>query len=325
MEIAGKSVLVTGGAGFIGSHLIERLLSYDCVVSCLDNFNDFYDPAIKRRNISRLLQEGHFFLEEGDIRDCNLLDSVFERHYDVVVHLAAMAGVRPSIKDPQLYNKVNIIGTTNLLERCRLSRIPKFIFGSSSSVYGVNQKVPFSEENNVVQTISPYAATKLAGEAICHTYHHLYGISVASLRFFTVYGPRQRPEMAIHKFMRLIHSDQEVPMYGDGNSCRDYTYIDDIIDGTISAIGLDCGYEVINLGGSRTVTLIDLIRLIEQALGEKAIIKHLPDQPGDVPITYADISKAGRLLGYRPNYPLEKGLGNMAEWFNRQKFNSTPE
>jgi len=315
MNLAEKHILVTGGAGFIGSHLSQKLLSHGAKVTVIDNFNDFYDPAIKRANTRSLQDNVNFTLCEGDIRDCDFLNDVFQHPVDIIVHLAAMAGVRPSIKDPRLYNDVNIVGTTNLLEFCRKKDIQKFIFGSSSSVYGVNSKVPFSESDNVSKTISPYAATKLAGEAICHTYHHLYGIAVAALRFFTVYGPRQRPEMAFHKFMRLIHHGEQVPMYGDGSSRRDYTYVADIVDGIISAIGFDCDYEIFNLGNSRTVALSELIRKIEQAIGRKARILQMPDQPGDVPVTYADISKAEKLLGYHPNYPLEKGLANMAEWF----------
>lgn len=315
MNFSDKSILVTGGAGFIGSHLCAKLISLGAKISVIDNFNDFYDPEIKRRNIQSLLSSGNFGLKEGDIRDSDFLDTVFTDHFDAVVHLAAMAGVRPSIQDPQLYNDVNIVGTTHLLEQCRRKDIKKFVFGSSSSVYGINSKVPFSEDDNISRTISPYAATKLAGEAICHTYHHLYGLSIVCLRFFTVYGPRQRPEMAIHKFMRLIHSGEAVPMFGDGGSRRDYTYVADIVDGIAGSIEFECDYEIFNLGGSRTVTLSELIEKIEQAIGTKASIRRLPDQPGDVPVTYADISKAAKLLGYHPNYPLEKGLTNMADWF----------
>ena len=270
MELSGKQVLVTGGAGFIGSHLSRRLIDLGCAVTCVDNFNTFYDPAIKRKNVEELAACGNFVLEEGDIRDRAFLNVVFQRPFDVVIHLAAMTGVRPSIEDPLLYTDVNITGTTILLELCREKKIEKFIFGSSSSVYGVNSKVPFSEDDNVTQTISPYAATKLAGEAICHTYHHLYGISIVSLRFFTVYGPGQRPEMAIHKFMRLIHEGAELPMFGDGSSQRDYTYVADIVDGIISSMQFQCGYEVFNLGNSRTVKLIELINLIENAIGKKS-------------------------------------------------------
>ena len=315
MNFSEKSIVVTGGAGFIGSHLCTKLISLGAKITVIDNFNDFYDPEIKRRNIQPLLNSDNFVLKEGDIRDSEFLETVFNSHFDVVVHLAAMAGVRPSIQDPQLYNDVNIVGTTNLLEQCYRKEIEKFVFGSSSSVYGINSKVPFSEDDNISRTISPYAATKLAGEAICHTYHHLYGLSIVSLRFFTVYGPRQRPEMAIHKFMRLIHNGEQVPMFGDGASRRDYTYVADIVDGIVGSIELKCGYEIFNLGNSRTITLSELIEKIEQAIGTKALIEQFPDQPGDVPITYADISKSTKLLGYHPNYPLEKGLANMADWF----------
>ncbi len=316
MNSSKTKILITGGAGFIGSHLVERLLKMGEEVVCLDNFNDFYDPQIKRNNIRVSLENPRFNLAEGDIRDLDFLDNLFGTHrFDMVIHLAAMAGVRPSIEQPQLYNEVNVMGTTNLLEQCKLKSIKKFIFGSSSSVYGINSKVPFSEEDRVEQAISPYGATKLAGEVICHTYHHLYGISVVSLRFFTVYGPRQRPEMAIHKFIRLISSGEEVPMYGDGSSCRDYTYVDDIIDGIVASVSLDCRFEIINLGNSRTIKLKDLISLMEKQLGKRAKIKPLPNQPGDVPITYADISKARRLLNYHPNFPIEKGLAKMVDWY----------
>ena len=310
-----ERVFVTGGAGFIGSHLCESLLSQGREIRVLDNFNDFYDPAIKRQNAAELAQHDSFALLEGDIRDKAFLDTVFAKDIDVVVHLAAMAGVRPSIQDPQLYNDVNIIGTTNLLECCKERGINRFVFGSSSSVYGVNSKVPFSEADNIAKTISPYAATKLANEAMCYTYHHLYGMSIAALRFFTVYGPRQRPEMAIHKFMRLIYEGQELEMYGDGTSQRDYTYVADIVQGIVSSMKLDCGFEVFNLGNSRTITLKELIEKIQEAIGKKANIKTVPDQPGDVPITYADITKSKDMLGYQPDYPLERGLKNMAEWF----------
>lgn len=313
-------VLVTGGAGFIGSHLMERLLREGHRVTCLDNFNPFYDPRIKRRNIEPLRSDSGFRLVEGDIRDSAGLSSLFgDRQIDVVVHLAAMAGVRPSVEDPQLYNDVNILGTTNLLEHCRQAGLRKVVFGSSSSVYGLNETVPFCEEAAVGRTASPYGATKLAGEAICHTYHHLYGIPIVCLRFFTVYGPRQRPEMATHKFIRLIHAGQEVPLYGDGTSRRDYTYVDDIVEGVTASIDCPGGFEIVNLGGSKTTTLLELIRLVENCLGTKATVKLLPPQMGDVPITYANVKKAKTLLGYEPSVSVEDGIERTVRWFLGQR------
>lgn len=314
------SVLITGGAGFIGSHLVERLLGLGRRVVVVDNFCSFYDPAIKRRNVAAVEGQSGFTLCEGDIRDAAFLDEVFGAHgFGCVVHLAAMAGVRPSIEQPRLYSEVNVDGTLNVLECCRHRGArapgrPRLVFGSSSSVYGTNTKVPFSEADRVERAVSPYAATKLAGEVLCHTYHHLYGFPVVCLRFFTVYGPRQRPEMAIAKFIRLIDSGEAVPMFGDGTSQRDYTYCDDIVDGICGAMGLGAGFEIINLGNSRTVELRELIGLIEAALGTRARIEALPPQPGDVPITYADISKAARLLGYSPNFPIELGIERAVAW-----------
>ena len=318
MESMGQasSVLVTGGAGFIGSHLVERLLGTGRRVVVVDNFCDFYDPAIKRRNVELVSADANYTLREGDIRDQAFMEDVFAAgRFDCVVHLAAMAGVRPSIEQPRLYSDVNVNGTLNVLECCRLSGRPRLVFASSSSVYGVNTKVPFSEDDRVERAVSPYAATKLANEVMCHTYHHLYGFPVVCLRFFTVYGPRQRPEMAIAKFIRLIHAGDEVPMFGDGTTRRDYTYCDDIVDGIVASMSLDSGYEIINLGNSRTVELRELIGLIASALGNKARIKRLPLQPGDVPITYADICKARRLLGYDPNYPIERGIERAVSWY----------
>jgi len=320
------NVLVTGGAGFIGSHLCERLLERGDTVVCIDDFNDYYDPRIKRRNLAKCLVRASFRLIEGDILDEKTLDRAFgEVDCDVVVHLAARAGVRPSIQQPVLYEKVNVHGTTLLLEQVRKRGIRKFVFASTSSVYGANKKVPFAEEDRVDNPISPYAATKKSCELICHTYHHLFGIDIACLRFFTVYGPRQRPDMAIHKFTRLIDTGQPVPMFGDGSSRRDYTYVDDIMQGVLNAIDQCEGYEIFNLGESRTVALIDLIRLIEEYLGKEAKIKRLPEQPGDVPITYADITKARQKLGYNPRFPLEEGLRRFVEWYQREKTYIYPE
>lgn len=313
-------VLITGGAGFIGSHLCERLLGEGREVVCLDNFNDFYDPAVKRDNVEPLTGNDRFHLFEGDIRDAGLLERLFrEQNPDAVVHLAAMAGVRPSLEDPVLYADVNVVGTSVLLDAVRRFPVGNFLFASSSSVYCSQEKVPFSETDQVNRPISPYAATKVAGEHICYTYHHLFGIPVTCLRFFTVYGPRQRPEMAIHQFASLIRAGEEVPVFGSGSSRRDYTYIDDIIDGIMLSLSRPFGYEIFNLGESRTVELNEVVSLLEDALGARAQIVQLPDQPGDVPITYADISRAREKLGYNPSVDIETGIDCFIQWFLGEK------
>jgi UDP-glucuronate 4-epimerase len=306
--------LITGAAGFIGSHLCEQLLADGWTVVGVDNFDDFYDPQVKRRNISDCLKNENFQLIEADIRDRDAMDRAIRAGVDVIVHLAARAGVRPSIAQPVLYADVNINGTLNLLEAAKKYEIKKFIFASSSSVYGNNEKVPFSEEDNVDYPISPYAATKKAGELICHTYHHLYGISITCLRFFTVYGPRQRPDLAIHKFARLIEENKTIPVYGDGSMMRDFTYIDDIIDGTVGAIENCNGYNIYNLGESQPISVNDLIVEIEKALGKKAVRQYEPPQPGDVERTYADVTKAAGELGYHPSTPIPAGLANFVAW-----------
>ncbi len=314
-------ILVTGGAGFIGSHLVDRLLDGgDARVTVVDNFSDFYDPAIKRANIAPYLATENFELVEADITDSRVMEDLFSRSkFDCVVHLAARAGVRPSLEAPLAYETTNVRGTFNLLEAARRTEVPRFIFGSSSSVYGVNSRVPFSEDDPVASPISPYAVTKIAGEAACHTYSHLYGLRIVCLRLFTVYGARQRPDLAIHKFARLISKGLPIPMFGDGTTRRDYTYIDDIIAGLIAAMKYDdSSFEVINLGESRTVELRWLVELIEQALGKRAIIDHQPQQPGDVPVTFADVSKARRLLGYEPATQIEDGIQKFVEWFQKQ-------
>ena len=310
-------VLITGAAGFIGSHLCERLLGDGCAVGGVDNFDDFYDPQIKHRNISGCLKEKNFHLIEADIRDHKAMDRAIGAGVDVIVHLAARAGVRPSIAQPVLYADVNINGTMVLLEAAKKYDIDKFIFASSSSVYGNNEKVPFSEEDNVDFPISPYAATKKAGELICHTYHHLCGISITCLRFFTVYGPRQRPDLAIHKFARLIEENKPVPVFGDGSMMRDFTYIDDIIDGTVAAIEKCDGYNVYNLGESQPIAVNDLIAEIENALGRKAVKEYCPLQPGDVERTYADVTKAAKDLGYKPSTPIQAGLAKFTTWLRQ--------
>jgi UDP-glucuronate 4-epimerase len=307
-------VLVTGAAGFIGSHLCERLLGDGWQVLGVDNFDDFYDPQIKRSNIAGCLENENFELVEGDIRDRDAMDEMVGKDIDIIVHLAARVGVRPSIAQPLLYADVNINGTAVLLEAAKEQGISKFIFASSSSVYGNNEKVPFSEEDNVDFPISPYAATKKAGELICHTYHHLYGISVTCLRFFTVYGPRQRPDLAIHKFAGLIEQGKAISVYGDGTMSRDFTYIDDIIDGAVAAMEKCAGFNIYNLGESRPITVNDLVAEIEKALGKKAIKEHVPPQPGDVERTYADVTKAVSELGYNPKTKIEDGLAKFVTW-----------
>lgn len=312
------NILITGGAGFIGSHLVERLLSEgQWNVTVVDDFNDFYQPAIKRNNVSSFENNPQFRLYEADIRDPKSLTTIFqETDFSCIVHLAARAGVRPSLSEPRLYVETNINGTMNLLELAREHKVKQFVFGSSSSVYGENQKVPFAEDDPIFRPISPYAATKAAGELLCHTYSHLHGLRTVCLRFFTVYGARQRPDLAIHKFARLISEGKPIPVFGDGTTRRDYTYIDDIISGVRAAIDYsETDYEVINLGESRTVELRELISLLEHELGAKAEIDRQPLQPGDVPQTYADISKARQLLGYDPQTQIEQGMKRFVAWF----------
>lgn len=311
-----QTFFVTGGAGFIGSHLCEALLVQGHSVVCFDNFNDYYDPQIKRQNIKWLTGKENFTLIEGDFLDLGLLRQLFQnQRIDVIVHLGARAGVRPSLKNPLLYQQVNVQGTNYLLEIAKEFETSKFIFASSSSVYGENKKVPFSEDDFVDHPISPYAATKKAGELICYTYHHLYNIPVTCLRFFTVYGPRQRPDMAIHKFTNSIYHGEKITRYGDGDSRRDYTYISDIIDGICKSIEYCKSYHIYNLGESKTIELKRLIEIISNCLGKKADIQVLPIQPGDVPITYADISKARNEIGYDPKVDIVTGVENFVKWY----------
>ena len=315
-----KNILITGGAGFIGSHLIDYLCARaGHQITVVDNFSDFYSPEIKRANIACHVGRNGFSLIEADIADAWAMDELFARgRFDTVVHLAARAGVRPSLDDPLAYEQTNVRGTYALLEASRRHGVERFIFGSSSSVYGINSRVPFSEDDPIAQPVSPYAATKIAGEAACHAYSHLYGMRVVCLRFFTVYGARQRPDLAIHKFARLIAAGRPVPLFGDGSSRRDYTYVDDIISGVAAAMHYDASpFEVINLGESQTVELRQLIALLEAALGKRAVINWLPPQPGDVPVTYANIEKARRLLGYDPQTKVEKGIEKFAGWFQQ--------
>ncbi|WP_066633714.1 GDP-mannose 4,6-dehydratase [Desulfolucanica intricata] len=323
-----KTILVTGGAGFIGSHLCKALLHKNQKVIIIDNFNDFYDPGIKKNNIVEIkkmmgsngIDSDNLQVVEGDIRDQENLDKLFiEYKINLIVHLAAMAGVRPSIKNPLVYNDVNIRGTLNLLEMCKKYEVDKFVYASSSSVYGNNEKVPFAESDNVDYPISPYAATKKAGELLCHTYHYLYDIDAACLRFFTVYGPGQRPDLAIHKFTKLIINEQELPFYGDGSTERDYTYIDDIIDGVTKTIDwIQAGkgrYDIFNLGESNTVSLKRMVETLEKVIGKKAKLNILPVQPGDVNRTFADISKSKKVLGYNPTMDFEDGIEKFVAWY----------
>ena len=313
-----RRILITGGAGFIGSHLVDTILAEGgSHVTVVDDLNDFYPPEIMRANLEAAKRNPDFVFEELDIRDAEKLRGVFDRGaFDCIVHLAARAGVRPSLCHPKLYSETNINGTLNLLELARDFEIKQFVFGSSSSVYGVNSKVPFSEEDRINQPISPYASTKAAGELLCHTYSHLLDIRTVCLRFFTVYGARQRPDLAIHKFTKLITEGKPIQIFGDGTSCRDYTYIDDIIQGVRAAIDYDGAmHEVFNLGESETTELRRLVELIEENLGMKAMIDRQPMQPGDVPITFADISKAKELLGYSPKTKIEAGIPKFVEWF----------
>ena len=310
------SILVTGAAGFIGSHLCEALLERGDRVVGLDNFNDFYDPAIKRANLAGPLARPGFALVEGDIRDAAAVARVFREHAPTsVVHLAAMAGVRPSLQDPALYHDVNCTGTAVVLQAARAAGVGRFVFGSSSSVYGGNPKVPFHEDDDVSRPVSPYAATKRANELTCHTFHHLYGMDIACLRFFTVYGPRQRPEMAIHKFVRLTEAGQPLPLFGDGRSERDYTYVDDILDGVLKAHDRSRGFRIYNLGESRTISLRDLVAAIGRATGREPRVDWQPPQPGDVPRTYADIGRAKAELCYAPKVDLDEGLRRFVAWY----------
>ncbi len=314
-----KRILVTGGAGFIGSHLIDSLLETEREVICLDSFDDFYDPQIKRGNIKSDLKKGNFKLIEGDLRDRGFLEELFKKNRIAkIIHLAARAGVRASLKNPVLYEEVNVEGTLNLLELAKKHGLEQFLFASSSSVYGAKIQIPFREEEKLGKLLSPYAVSKRGGELLSYTYSHLYGLPVTILRFFTVYGPRQRPEMAIHNFTRLINEGREVPMFGNGTSRRDYTYISDIINGIISALEKQFSYEIFNLGNSRTLQLRELISLIEKSLGREANVKEFPPQPGDVPITCADISKSKKFLNYDPRVNMEEGISRFVDWYKRK-------
>lgn len=310
-----SSLLVTGGAGFIGSHLVDRLLAAGHTVTVVDNFDPFYDPQTKEANVATHLPHPNYTLHRLDIRDLESLRQTLAGDFDCIVHLAAKAGVRPSIEDPVAYQEVNVRGTQNLLELARDWKTPQFVFASSSSVYGVNPNVPWSEEDHVLKPISPYASTKLSGELLGHVYSHLYGIRFIGLRFFTVYGPRQRPDLAIHKFTHLIGQGKSIPFFGDGSTSRDYTFVSDTVNGILAAIDYrKTPYEVVNLGNDATVTLGEMVADIEQAVGRKAELERHPDQPGDVPRTWANIEKARRLFGYSPSVPFKEGIQRFVQW-----------
>ena len=313
-------VLITGGAGFIAYHVASELMRRKADVNLLDNFNSFYDPEIKRRNVRDLQSQGEIKLYVADILDRDRVRRVFEEiRPEIIIHLAAWAGVRPSIEQPEIYSSVNVTGTVHLLELAREFSIRCFVFGSSSSVYGGNKKVPFSEDDPVDRPVSPYAATKMAGELLCHTYAHNFSMHITCLRFFTVYGPRQRPEMAIHKFAQLMSDGKEIPIFGAGDSRRDYTYVEDIVSGILSAIEANPLFEILNLGESQTTTLLELVHHLEDALGLKARLRFLPNQPGDMEITYADISRARRIIGYNPRMQFNEGIRLFVEWFRTNR------
>ena len=312
-------ILVTGGAGFIGSHLAERLLGEAHEIAILDDMNDYYSPRLKHANLNGVRAHGPVAFYQGDIRDEECVTRVFrEFQPEAVVHLAARAGVRPSLEQPVLYEQVNVGGTTLLLETSRLHGVRRFVFASSSSVYGVTNHIPFQEDDPALQPISPYAATKIAGEKMAFTYSHLYGLKVVCLRFFTVYGPRQRPDLAIRKFIELINAGKEVPFFGDGSMGRDYTFVSDTVDGILAALRYDCAFDVLNLGNSSPVLLSEMVDAISRAIGKPAILRRLPVPPGDVPITYADLEKSRRVLGYQPKVPFTEGIRRTVEWILSQ-------
>lgn len=315
------NALITGGAGFIGSHLVDRLLKEGWHVTVIDNFDPFYDPSVKRVNVAPCLGRDNYTLLEMDIRDAKTLRThLVHEHFDVIVHLAAKAGVRPSILHPLEYQDVNMRGTHNLLELAKDMDVQQFIFASSSSVYGVNPSLPWREDDHVLLPISPYASTKVSGELLGHVYSHLYKLRFIALRFFTVYGPRQRPDLAIHKFTRQILEGHPISVFGDGSTRRDYTYVDDVIEGVRRAMSYSAtSYEVINLGNNQTVSLLEMVRALETAIGKQARLEFLPLQPGDVPQTWADTTKSERLLGFRPHTLLEKGLEQFVQWFMNER------
>ncbi len=318
-------VLITGGAGFIGSHVAQQLIHQGHEIAIVDDLNDFYSPDLKIANLREVRQAGWFRFYEEDIRDESAMRDVFSAvRPEAVIHLAARAGVRPSLEQPLLYESVNVRGTLVLLEQSRMSGVSKFLFASSSSVYGNEDQVPYSEDRSRNLPISPYAATKLAGEKLCFTYSHLYGLSAICLRFFTVYGPRQRPDLAIRKFIGAIGRGEPIPVFGDGSTSRDYTYVNDTVQGIVAALFHDARFDVFNLGNSSPIRLIDLIRLIERAVGREAIIRWKPEQPGDVRTTYADITKARTLLGYRPATAIDAGIEAFVNWHETSNIFAKP-
>lgn len=322
MRIKKRNILVTGGAGFIGSNFIDILIKNpNYQITCLDNFDPFYNPQIKKNNINSHLKKPNFRLVEADIRNYQQIKSKLTGNFDIIIHLAAKVGVKPSLRQPLLYTKVNINGTQNLLELAKEVKCKQFIFGSSSSVYGVNQHTPWREDDYILKPISPYASTKISAELLGHVYSHLYGFQFISLRFFSVYGPRQRPDLVIHKFTKSILEGKSIDVYGNGKTKRDYTYIDDITAGIISALDYSgSGYEIINLGNNKPVELYELIHLLEKILRKRAKINKLPEQAGDVSITFADVRKAKELLKYQPKTNLMDGIKKFVDWFKNQSF-----
>jgi len=310
--------LVTGGAGFIGSHLVDRLLASRWHVTVVDNFDPYYERYLKEENVETHIHSPHYELVEADICDLEALKNCLNGRYDVIVHLAAKVGVRPSLQDPIGYYEVNVRGTQNLLELARIWMVKQFVFASSSSVYGVNSSVPWQEDDSVLLPISPYASTKVSGELLGHVYSHLYGIRFIALRLFTVFGPRQRPDLAIHKFARLMLKGEPVPVFGDGLTSRDYTFIDDAVNGIYQAIHYErSSYEIINIGNNQPVSLLEMIEILQEEMGIKAIIQFQPRQPGDVPHTWASIEKASRLLGFKPKVSLREGIRHFVTWLRR--------
>lgn len=319
-SVSVMNFLVTGGAGFIGSNLCDRLLREGHEVWVFDDLNDFYSPARKEKNLKDLQTFPKFKFVKGDLRDKQAVEELFgSTRFDQVVHLAARAGVRPSLEEPALYQEVNVVGTTHILEAARVRGVKKVTIASSSSVYGVNSKSPFSESDPIFNPISPYACSKLACEGLGHVYHHVYGMDIVMLRFFTVYGPRQRPDLAIYKFAGLIEQGKAIPVFGDGSTARDYTFVTDTLEGIVASTRKEFGFEIFNLGESECVTLAQLIELLEESLGKKALIDRLPMQPGDVPLTFADISKAERMLGYHPTVKIAEGIDKFVTWFRSEQ------
>lgn len=319
MQSKNKHIIVTGGAGFIGSHVVEYLLNNDCKVTVIDNYDSFYPKEIKQNNLSAVINHPNLIFHELDIVDAGAIELNLTKMYDAIIHLAAKAGVRPSIENPIAYQQTNVAGTQNLLEFARKKSIKQFVFASSSSVYGINKNIPWVESDGLLNPISPYASSKISAELLGHVYSHLYGIRFIGLRFFTVFGPRQRPDLAIHAFSKKILNNETIPFFGDGSTKRDYTFIDDIVNGIIGALNYDkTNYEIINLGNSHAISLSELVNTLETVLEKKALIKKLPEQPGDVPITFSDISKAKELINYSPNTSLKDGVIKFKEWLKSQ-------